>query len=435
MRKQFYAGVATIAIVAATPVFAQSSGSIAVEDIIVTAQTGDDGLSGIVVPDATKARGIITQELITTQAAGQTVLNTINLIPGVNFTNSDAYGSSGGNIRIRGFDGNRISLTFDGFPLNDSGNYAIYSNQQLDPELVEQVNVNLGTTDVDSPTASAAGGTVNYRTILGSKEMEAIASMSVGENDYTRAFGLFNFGELNDSGTRLWVAGSTARNDKFKGPGRIEKQQYNAKIYQPIGDNGDFISLAGHYNQNRNNFYRNPSVNDMRTLFTSAVIPAATAVSSAVPLDLSTIAGYQFKSLLNFENDVRCVKPTAGAGRQDEGATGFTCTNYYNLRINPSNTGNARLNSRFTVTDQLTLTADASFQYTLANGGGYTLQEENAAITRGSITTGTGVDYNTACVWPIPLTAQITVRQVSGAISTLRATQKAHLAVAMPVRP
>jgi len=395
MRKQFYAGVATIAIIAATPVFAQSSGSIAVEDeIIVTAQKGDDGLSGIVVPDATKARGIITQELITTQVAGQTVLNTINLIPGVNFTNSDAYGSSGGNIRIRGFDGNRISLTFDGFPLNDSGNYAIYSNQQLDPELVEQVNVNLGTTDIDSPTASAAGGTVNYRTILGSKDLEAIASMSVGENNYTRAFGLFNFGELNDSGTRLWVSASTARNDKFKGPGRIEKQQYNAKIYQPIGDNDDFISLAGHYNQNRNNFYRNPSVNDFRTLFTSAVIPAATAISSAAPLDLSTIAGYQLKSLLTFENDARCVKPTAGAGRQDEGAAAFTCTNYYNLRINPSNTGNARFNSRFTVTDQLTLTADAAFQYVLANGGGYTLQEENAAITRGSITSGTGADFN-----------------------------------------
>ena len=34
-------------------------------------------------------------------------------------------------------------------------------DQQLDPELIEQVNVNLGTTDVDSPTASAVGGTVN----------------------------------------------------------------------------------------------------------------------------------------------------------------------------------------------------------------------------------------------------------------------------------
>ena len=40
-------------------------------------------------------------------------------------------------------------MTFDGVPLNDSGNYAIFPNQFLDPELVEQVNVNLGATDVD----------------------------------------------------------------------------------------------------------------------------------------------------------------------------------------------------------------------------------------------------------------------------------------------
>ena len=75
-------------------------------------------------------------------------------------------GTSGGTLNIRGFDSSRISLTFDGIPLNDSGNYAIFSNQQLDPELIDQVNVNLGTTDVDSPTASAVGGTVNYRTIV-----------------------------------------------------------------------------------------------------------------------------------------------------------------------------------------------------------------------------------------------------------------------------
>ena len=32
------------------------------------------------------------------------------------------------------------------------------------PELIDRVDVNLGTTDVDSPTASATGGTVAYRT-------------------------------------------------------------------------------------------------------------------------------------------------------------------------------------------------------------------------------------------------------------------------------
>ena len=55
-------------------------------------------------------------------------------------------------------------MTFDGVPLNDSGNYALFTNQMLDSELIDRVDVNLGTTDVDSPTASATGGTVAYRT-------------------------------------------------------------------------------------------------------------------------------------------------------------------------------------------------------------------------------------------------------------------------------
>ena len=53
----------------------------------------------------------------------------------------------------------RIAFSFDGLPLNDAGNYAIYSSQQIDPELVQTVNVSFGSTDVDTPTASASGGT------------------------------------------------------------------------------------------------------------------------------------------------------------------------------------------------------------------------------------------------------------------------------------
>ncbi len=41
----------------------------------------------------------------------------------------------------------------------------------------------------------------------------------------------------------------------FNNYGKVDKQQYNAKIYQPIGTSGDFVSIAGHYNQNRNNFF------------------------------------------------------------------------------------------------------------------------------------------------------------------------------------
>src|SRR5688572_21187931 len=107
--------------------FAQSTGTVTTEEeeAIVVTGTRIKQVGGIQVPDTTKAKAVINQELINRQQSGQTILNVINLVPSVNFTNSDPYGSSGGNIRIRGFDGNRISLTFDGVPLNDSGNYAI----------------------------------------------------------------------------------------------------------------------------------------------------------------------------------------------------------------------------------------------------------------------------------------------------------------------
>ena len=231
------------AFVLPTAAFAQSTGTTTTEEekeIVVTGTRAYTGVDGVVVPDTTKAKGLITQELIGKQSPGQTILNVVNLIPSVNFTNSDPYGSSGGNIRIRGFDGNRISLTFDGVPLNDSGNYAIFSNQQLDPELVEQVNVGLGVTDVDSPTASAAGGTINYRTIIPTDDMGARLSASVGDWNYRRFFALFQTGAAS-LGTKAWFSISHAENDKFKGPGEISKWQYNGRIYQPVGSNGDFV--------------------------------------------------------------------------------------------------------------------------------------------------------------------------------------------------
>jgi iron complex outermembrane recepter protein len=410
MKHQFFAGAALAALIVPGVAFAQSTGSIEVEEeIVVTGTRNQDGVSGVVVPDAAKPRAILTQELIGRQAAGQSILNTINQVPGVNFTQSDAYGSSGGNLRIRGFDGNRISLTFDGFPLNDTGNYAIFSNQQLDPELINTVNVNLGTTDVDSPTASAAGGTVNYLTRVPGEEIGAIVSASYGDDDYHRIFGMVDTGVFTSFGTKMFVSASTARNDKFKGPGEIYKQQYNAKIYQPIGDNGDFISLAGHYNQNRNNFYRNPTLAELRLL---------TGRPDMVDLDGFTKA--QEDLIFGFENFGTCTKTVGGAGAQNDnggrlpnGATtpssnvapavvGSTnnniantssCTNFAGLRINPSNTGNARLNSRFSITENLKFTFDASFQYVLANGGGTTVQAENSALVRGS-STAAGVDYN-----------------------------------------
>ena len=349
-KRVFWATTAlfTSLLVTAGTASAQSTGSSAFEDttldeVIVTARRGPLNLDGAIVAETiSKSRATITEEYIGTQSAGQTILNSINLIPGVTFTNNDAYGSSGGDLTIRGFDAARVSLTQDGIPLNDTGNYAIYSNQQLDPELIERATVNLGTTDVDSPTASATGGTVNYVTRRTRDDFGLTVQASGGEEDYKRIFLMMDTGAFGPWGTEGWFAFSDTEYDHFKDPGGINKTQYNGRLYQRLNDNGDFISLTGHYNRNRNSFTRR---------VTLAQFEAGTAFD-------------QVNSL----------------------ASSYT-------GINPSNTGNLRGSSRFTLSDTLTLTVDPSFQYVLANGGGTSNWRETDPQLIGN-SGAAGVDLN-----------------------------------------
>ena len=335
------------------------------ETIVVTGQRMDVN-GAMIAESAPRARTTITDELIESQTAGQSILQNVNLVPGLNFTNSDAYGSSGGNLTMRGFDSARISLTFDGIPLNDTGNYAIYSNQQLDGELITRANVNMGTTESDSPTASATGGTVNYVTRVPTEDFGLTVRPSFGDDNYWRLFLMLDTGEFTPAGTRAFGSVSRQEYDQFMGPGELIKTQYNARLYQPLGDNGDFVSLSFHYNENRNHFYRNFSLANFN--------------SGAIPVNEST-----------------CTRLAPGAGVQRETTTGTgttpLCTNYYNIRINPSNTGNFRGQSRFSLGENLTLTIDPSLQYTRANGGGVEAVAENDLRLRGA-TASLGIDLN-----------------------------------------
>ena len=366
--------------------FAQSTGSVDFEEeVIVVSGSRSQDVAGIQAPDSTKAKAVLTQELIERQNPGQTILDTINVIPGVNFQNNDAYGSSGGTLNIRGFDSSRISLTFDGIPLNDSGNYAIYSNQQLDPELIEQVNVNLGTTDVDSPTASAVGGTVNYRTLTPTEDFGVKLSGSAGQFDFSRVFAMVNTGNITSFGTRAFFSASKAKNhNPFNNYGVVDKQQYNGKIYQPIGSNGDFISIAGNYNENRNNFFGSlPLRSD------------AGRVVGALSTNRYPANNKEREYLINFPCST-IVAPVAGTAQ-----SATTCGTEFDRRYNPSNTGSVRGASKFTLSEKLTLTVDPSYQYVKANGGGTVTAREagrdidptgGSAANCTTVVSGTGVN-------------------------------------------
>ncbi|EQB09927.1 TonB-dependent receptor [Novosphingobium lindaniclasticum] len=337
----------------AVPAFAQSTGAVDFEEgaIVVTGQT-QNGVAGVKLPNTSKAKQVLTQEIIQTQVPGQTINDVINLMPGVSFQNNDAFGSGGGTLTIRGFDDSRISQTVDGIPLNDTGGYALYSNQQIDPEIIEQVNVNLGTTDVDSPTAAASGSTVNIRTRNPFDDFGVRFLGSAGDFGFFRMFGEIDTGVLNSSGTKAFFSASKAVNNTvYGGIGEIDKTQFNAKIYQPIGDNGDFISVAGHWNRNRNNFFGSTP---LRTDPTRVVGPDS---SNRFPLTKKE----------RFYKIADCQIPAGVTGVADPASS---CGSLYDFRYNPSDTGNIRINSRFTLSDKLTLNVDPSIQYTKANGGG-----------------------------------------------------------------
>jgi iron complex outermembrane recepter protein len=363
-----------------TPAFAQSTGSQDFEDeIVVTGSSLKNGVAGVIAPDSTKAKAVLTQEFIAHQVPGQTINDVINQLPGVSFQNNDPFGSAGGKLSIRGFDNTRISQTFDGIPLNDSGNYALYSNQQLDSELIEQVNVNLGSTDVDSPTAAASGSTVNYRTRTPGEDFGVKVVGSAGDFGFFRVFGMIDTGVLTPWGTRAFFSASNSVNDTVFGnedqpayaatpttaargaidsrTGKIHKQQYNAKLYQPLGDNGDFIAVSGHYNQNRNNFFGSVGLRDVHNI-------ASNFVPNIFP---------QSKDDRDYGIAKCTINSAARAGLAD---VANSCGSTFDERYNPSNTGNVRINSRFTLAEGLVLTVDPSFQYVKANGGGTVVGQE-----------------------------------------------------------
>lgn len=389
MRTKLFASVAFAALILPSAAFAQSTGSTDFEDegeIVVTGTALSSSVGGVQLPDTPKSKVVIDSELIGRQRPGQTVNDIINLSPGVSFQNNDATGASGGTFTIRGFDSTRISQTIDGIPLNDTGNYAIYSNQQQDPETLESINVNLGSTDADSPTASASGGTVNIRTRVPGEEMGALFSgtfgsyaapgTSFGDRNFHRVFAMLDSGDITGLGTRAFVSASWLQGDNpFNNYGQLAKAQFNGRIYQTIGDNGDFIAIAGHYNQNRNNFFGS---GPLRTDLTQSNTNLAVR-------NVGSAGGNRFpRNSEERQYNINYPCMTNQVARANIADAANTCGTEFDRRYNPSNTGNIRANSKFTLAEGLVLTIDPSFQYVKANGGGAVTANEGTATLTGT---------------------------------------------------
>ncbi|MDE2487020.1 MAG: TonB-dependent receptor [Alphaproteobacteria bacterium] len=352
-----------------------------VQELVVTGARQAPSVNGLATQvQVAKDESVVSQQFIKTQVGSANFAQLINFLPGVTYESEDPTGILSGDFRMHGMDCSHLSVTIDGSPVNDTGNYACYPGEYLVGELTDHITVDIGSTDVDSPTASAVGGQVNIISKVPPETFGVIGKVTAGSYRYNREYGELDTGAIGPWGTRAYIAGNYARADKWKGEGSLIRRGVDARIYQPLPDNKGFVSLAGNYTSDRAYFYYSGSNSDIAKWGKSfdynpvwipeTVTPGQKDTVPFVPTGAAAIAAG--------------LPANAGQAGGD--------TNYWMLHPNPVDFGQIRGASLYHITDRLTFTFDPSFFYTLANGGGAQAISECDPRLKGS--TGNCVDLN-----------------------------------------
>lgn len=137
--------------------------------------------------------------------------------PGINVSSSDATGLSGTSFTMRGMNSDQVGLSSDGFPINDSGDYAIYPNLMGDSENFSEVFVTQGSSEADGPHIGPSGGNIGLVSMRPTKDFGVFVKQSVGSNNLRKSFARLNTGDLG--GFKTWVSASHTEGDKWKGKG------------------------------------------------------------------------------------------------------------------------------------------------------------------------------------------------------------------------
>ena len=374
--KKLAAGVAltTLATLAANGALAQSTAS-QVSEVVVTTR-GVQSTGGLAVQtQVTKNQAVITQAFIQNQVGSVNAAQLINMLPGVSYSTSDPTGVLSDDFRVHGFDGNHVSWTVDGTPVNDTGNYASFPGEYLTTEVTDRVTVNIGQTEVDSPSASAIGGTVNIVTKTPPRTFGGQLSAGGGSYGYYRGYGELDTGEIGPWGTRMFVSANGTNSQSWQTTrSPIERAGVDFRVYQPLKDK-DFISVAGTYNSNRPYFYESSSLAQLQ--------------------QFGRYVGYNNKwAIPTIRTGVADAVAGAGTPASDFPQGGDASQGFWGYHINPVDFGDIRVQSRFDLSHGFTLTADPYFFYTLANGGGNTSLKETDPRLAGNSGKAACVDLN-----------------------------------------
>jgi len=326
-------------------VFAKGNG----EGTSAGGSTGKELGGGYMIEEEVpKTRSTVTRDAIDKLSPAANPYQMINLLPGVNQTSTSASGLNGGDITLRGMESGQIGFTIEGAPVNDSGSYALYPQEYVDSENIEQVSIAQGTPDLDSPHIGSSGGVINLYMRDPSKTAGGYLTTSIGSHNQWRQFLRVESGQIGNF--RGYVSYSYNYGNHWSGVGTDNRTHVDTKMVWDL-DAGNHIRASVIYNRALNNFYANPTLAQFST------------------------AGY----LPNYNANL-----TGNAA---------TDTNWYGYRANPFENAIVSLPSDFHITDNLTYDVIPYFWYGFGSGGGVSTMTEGTATYYGNSPVN-GVDWN-----------------------------------------
>ncbi len=299
------------------------------------------GAGYMVQEEAPKSRSTVTKEALDKQTATGNAIDKLKYVPGLNIASEDSTGLSGFKFTMRGMNSDQVGMSVDGMPINDSGNYALYSNLLGDPENIDQIFVTQGASESDGPHIGSSGGNIGIVTIRPTKETGVFVKQTVGSNSTYKTFARVNTGEVN--GLSNWLSMSHEEGQKWRGDGAVRADKVEWNSFFDAGD-GNTANLILKYHKQENNSY-------------------------------SQLTKSQFTQYGRDYDPYPSVATKNSSGK---------ITSYYGLALNPFETFTAVLNTNFKLADNLSLSVIPYYYY--GNGGG--VGSSSYALNSGSSTSG-----------------------------------------------
>ncbi|GGF20570.1 TonB-dependent receptor [Aliidongia dinghuensis] len=343
----------------------------------------------IIQEDGGKERSTVTKEAIERHPASANIFQLLDRTPGVNAQSTDGTGLFGGQLSVRGFNSDEIGFTIAGVPVNDSGNYAVFPQEYVDAENLEEISITQGAPDPDQPQGGAVGGAVSVVPQEPTEYRRVRIVQSIGQNNFFKSFGRIDTGDLFNTTFRMFLSYSKAETDKWKGPGNADRDHLDfGAVYETPG--GSKFSAYSFFNSAVNNSFLNPTLAQFQTFgrnfdFEPNFTPFAPPVKGTV------------------QNQAANQTGTGGTQKLTSAYPNlaYNYGNYYKYRVNPFNNEIASFTADLKLLDNLRASVEPYYWNGYGNGGG------TSSLTEGSATNayaGFGSSRPAAFVGTAPFT-------------------------------